>query len=402
LVKLIDSIKTYNKGRVPGILALKYAAMARSPFGFFRGTDHLFFEDIPADSVLLHSPKAWICGDLHLENLGSFKGDNGLAYFDLNDFDEAALAPCLLDIARFACSIHVGAGELGLDKRGAAAQVKLFLDQYAGTLGKGYIRVLEQETASGVIGMLLKTVQTRSRKTFLTGRVGEKKGKPRLILRDGHYVAVTTKERDQVIKAFYDTPLYQSNPDFFAVRDLAFRIAGTGSLGMRRYVLLVEGHPGRSRFALIDIKEAQTPSLLIKHHFRQPPWSSPAERIVEIQQRVQAASPALLSTMDIGGRHFIVKELQPMEDKLNLAQFQGKAKRCAQFIGTTGSLCAWGNLRSSGRQGSATADQLIAFAAKAPDWKKYVADYASKYAAKVHRDHVIFTNSWRKGALNPP
>ena len=395
---LLHRIKAYNKGRLPAVLAMKYTAMSETPFAFFRGTDHLFFEDIPKDSPLLSSPKAWICGDLHLENLGSFKGDNGLAYFDMNDFDEAALAPCLLDIVRFACSIHVGASELGLDAKGAAAQVRGFLDQYAAALQKGYIRVQEQETATGVIRQLLLAVQNRTRKAFLTGRVEGKK-KPRLVTGTGHYVPISVEERQHVIDAFRNTPLYKSNPGFFTIRDVAFRIAGTGSLGMERYVLLVEGHPGRSRYALIDIKEAQTPSLLARHHFRQPAWSSQAERIVEIQQRVQAAAPALLSTMEMGGRHFVVKELQPMEDKLNLGHFGGKAKRCNQFIGTAGLLCAWGALRSGGRQGSATADELINFAGKAEEWKKYVADYASKYAGKVRRDYVNFKKAYQKGLL---
>ncbi|TDW96779.1 DUF2252 domain-containing protein [Dinghuibacter silviterrae] len=397
---LLHRIQAYNKGRIPAVLAMKYTAMSRNAFGFLRGSDHLFFEDIPKDSPILQSPKTWICGDLHLENLGSFKGDNGLAYFDLNDFDEAALAPCLLDITRFACSVHVGADELGMDAKGAVFHVKAFLDQFATTLQKGYIRVLEKETAVGVIRQLLQTVQNRTRKEFLTGRVEGKK-KPRLVTGTGHYIAISEEEQKRVSDAFCKTPLYKSNPEFFAIKDIAFRIAGTGSLGMERYAVLVEGHSGKGRYALIDIKEAQAPSLLLRHHFRQPAWTSQAERIVEIQKRVEAAAPALLSTMEIDGRHFVVKELQPMEDKLNLAHFGGKTKRCSQFIDKVGAICAWGALRSGGRQGSATADELIAFAGKADEWKKYVADYASKYAGKVRRDYAHFKKAYDSGKLTP-
>jgi uncharacterized protein (DUF2252 family) len=397
---LLHRIKAYNKGRIPAVLAMKYTAMSKTPFAFLRGSDHLFYEDIPKDSALLQSPKTWICGDLHMENLGSFKGDNGLAYFDLNDFDEAALAPCLLDIARFACSVHVGAEDIGLDAKGAALHVKGFLDQFATTLQKGYIRVLEKETATGVIRQLLQTVENRTRKEFLTGRVTGKK-KPRLVTGTGHYIAIGVEERKRVADAFRKTPLYKSDPAFFDVRDIAFRIAGTGSLGMERYAVLVEGHAGKGRYALIDIKEAQSPSLLMRHHFRQPAWSSQAERIVEIQQRVEAAAPALLSTMEIGDRHFVVKELQPMEDKLNLAHFGGRAKRCSQFIDTVGTICAWGALRSGGRQGSATADELIAFGSDAKEWKKYVADYAARYVGKVRRDYAEFKKAYDSGKLGP-
>jgi uncharacterized protein (DUF2252 family) len=396
---LIHRLKAYNKGRVPRYLALKYAAMRESPFRFMRGSAHLFYEDIPKDCPLLGSPKAWICGDLHLENLGSFKGDNGLAYFDLNDFDEAALAPCLLDIARFACSIYVGEDALQLDGKGAAVQTNILLDAYIAALRKGYIRNLEQETATGVVKQFLEKVQTRNRKLFLAGRVTGKKNKPRLLIDNTRWYAIPEAQRKEVIGTFQTTALYKSDPAFFAVRDVAFRVAGTGSLGMERFVLLVEGKKGINRYYLIDIKEAQAPSLLLRHHYHQPAWADNASRIVEIQQRVQAAAPALLSTMTMGDKHFVVKELQPVEDKLDLTHLQGRTKRCAQFIATVGTITAWGLLRSGGRQGSATGDELIDFAQRSDHWKEYVADYAAKYAGKILRDYTIFCKAYDKEAF---
>lgn len=390
---LIHRIESYNKGRAPEYLARKYAAMSSSAFSFFRGTAHLFFEDIPKESFLLQSPKTWICGDLHVENLGSFKGDNGLAYFDMNDFDEAALAPCLLDVARFACSVHMGAEELGLNARKTAGGVNVFLDNYIAALQKGYIRSLEKGTAAGVVKIFLEQVQTRTRKEFLAGRVVEKKGKPRLDTSSGRFVAIAPERAKEVSDAFRKTTLFKADPDYFAIHDVAFRIAGTGSLGLERYALLVEGKPGKSRYALIDIKEAQAPSMLMHHPFRQPKWPNQAERIVEIQQRVEAAAPALLSTVEIKGKHFVVKELQPLEDKLALEHLKGRVKRCTIFTGTVGELAAWGALRSGGRQGSATADELIGFGSRAKEWKKDVAAYAASYAVTARKDFVQFRNA---------
>ena len=85
---LIKRIRKFNADRDPEMLRLKYEALLESPFRFFRGTCHLFYEDIPEKSFILKSPGTWICGDLHLENFGTFKGNNMLAYFDMNDFDE--------------------------------------------------------------------------------------------------------------------------------------------------------------------------------------------------------------------------------------------------------------------------------------------------------------------------
>src|SRR5215470_1126876 len=84
-------IRRYNEGRDPERLRLKYRAMAKSAFAFLRGTCHLFWEDWDGGQALDRTPLAWACGDLHVENFGAFKGDNRLDYYDLNDFDEAAL-----------------------------------------------------------------------------------------------------------------------------------------------------------------------------------------------------------------------------------------------------------------------------------------------------------------------
>jgi uncharacterized protein (DUF2252 family) len=89
---VFERIRLFNQGRNADVLRLKYRRMLTDPFAFLRGTCHLFYEDWPNSSSLNSSPSVWICGDLHLNNFGSYKGDDRLAYFDINDFDEAALA----------------------------------------------------------------------------------------------------------------------------------------------------------------------------------------------------------------------------------------------------------------------------------------------------------------------
>jgi len=69
--------------------------MTESPFRFFRGTAPFSIDDLRADTRFLSSPICWLCGDMHIENFGSFKGDNKLVYFDVERFDEALLGPVL-------------------------------------------------------------------------------------------------------------------------------------------------------------------------------------------------------------------------------------------------------------------------------------------------------------------
>jgi uncharacterized protein (DUF2252 family) len=122
-----ERIKEFNKERLPQYTALKYQMMSQSAFRFFRGTCHLFYEDLSKNEKIPESPLAWICGDLHLENFGSYKGDNRLEYFDLNDFDEAVLAPALWELARMVTSIFVGFDSLKISLQQAKDAASLFL-----------------------------------------------------------------------------------------------------------------------------------------------------------------------------------------------------------------------------------------------------------------------------------
>src|SRR5262249_47243917 len=122
-------IHRFNAGRRLEGLRRKYKRMRATRAGFFRGTCHLFWKDWPGGSPLDAAPAAWSCGDLHFENLGAFKGANRVEYFDLNDFDEGALAPCTWDVVRFATSVLVAARDWGRDD--GIALATWFVDAYA-------------------------------------------------------------------------------------------------------------------------------------------------------------------------------------------------------------------------------------------------------------------------------
>ena len=110
--KLIKRIQQFNAGREPERLAMKYRNMRSSAFVYLRATCHLFPGQLPEPKALAKAPAIWSCGDLHLENFGSYKGDNRLTYFDINDFDESALIPASWDIVRLLTSVRLACAEL--------------------------------------------------------------------------------------------------------------------------------------------------------------------------------------------------------------------------------------------------------------------------------------------------
>lgn len=182
------------------------------------------------------------------------------------------------------------------------------------------------------------------------------------------------------------------NPRFYRVMDIARRVAGTGSLGLRRYIVLVQGDGAPGGEVLLDLKEARPSDLTPYLSVRQPKWETWAARVVTIQRWVQAASPALLGTADLGGTAFVVRELQPMEDRLDVHASEGKLGRLEHAMETMAEVVAWGQLRSGGRQGSANTDSWVGFSSRT-DWGKALLRYAQSYSKQVIRDWRSFRES---------
>ena len=74
---------------------------------------------------------------------------------------------------------------------------------------------------------------------------------------------------------------------------------------------------------------------------------------------------------------------------LNESGTRDRVRQCTAFGYDEGALVGWGQLRSTGRQGSAIADDLIEFCA-APEWQDNLLRYAKEYAVQVESDYKKF------------
>jgi uncharacterized protein (DUF2252 family) len=395
---LAAQIRRFNAGREPERLALKYAAMRRGAFPFLRASCHLFYDRLPADPLLAEAPAAWCCGDLHLENFGSYKGDNRLAYFDINDFDEAALAPLSWDLLRFITSVLVGAKDMGLRKREARALCLAFLDAYGATLASGKAGWIEAETSGGLVRQLLDDVAQRSRADFLDRRT-ERKGAQRRIRIDGKKaLAASRAERERATGLLDAFARSQPRPAFFTPLDVARRIAGTGSLGLERYVILVQGKGGPDGNYLLDLKLAP-PSALAPHLRQpQPTWATEAQRIVAVECRMQAVSMAFLHALGDGQRSYVLRALLPSEDRVTLDRAETSMADFAAVAQTMGMVTASAHLRSAGRDGSANADALLDFGHR-NKWRTALLGIALECAEQVQRDWSGYCEAYDDGAF---
>jgi uncharacterized protein (DUF2252 family) len=150
---------------------------------------------------------------------------------------------------------------------------------------------------------------------------------------------------------------------------------------------------------LLDLKAARSSSLYPHLQLHQPKWTSEADRISAIQHRFQESPPALLKPLELDSKSYVLRELQPTADRVNLAAWNGKIKRLKKVIQTMAEVTAWGQLRSGGRQGSAIADDLIAFAENAENWHPLLLDYARSYAIQVESDFTLFRDAFNHKTL---
>ncbi len=396
--KVTERIQAFNRERDPQLLQLKYKLMRGDAFAFLRGTCHLFYEDWPTKTPLNNAPPLWICGDLHWQNLGSYKGDNRLSYFNMNDFDEAVLAPCTWDIARLLVSLLVGAQALHIKNAQAQVLNPYVLEVYTKELRKGHIRNVEEDKASGLVRELLFQVKTRNQKALLDDRTVLTARKRKLVLDGKRAVAVSEEERTAVTAMVEQWGSKQAQPQFFHVLDVAHRIAGVGSLGVERYVVLVEGKGSPDHNLLLDLKAEQSSSLRSYVQPPQPHWHNEAERAVTVQHWVQGVPPAFLSFVEGTGKWYVLRELQPSADKINTQSLQEHADGLQKLVKTIAKVVAWGQLRSAGHQGAAIADDLMTYA-QDPRWQDTLLSYAQFYAERVQKDYKEFCIDYDHGAF---
>jgi uncharacterized protein (DUF2252 family) len=392
-------IVRYHKGRAPDLLQRKYATMAASPFAFYRGSCQLFLDAWPKHTALNDAPAIWSCGDLHFENLGCYKGDNRLVYFDINDFDEAALLPVSWDLVRFCASIMVGASALHITAPQAESLAKIYLDSFDAALSTGKARWIERDTATGMTRQLLDAVRLRKRKDLLDERTTTRGGTRRIRVDGVKALPAPAKDFKRVKKVVERHGKALGKKKFYKVLDVARRVAGCGSLGLGRWIVLVEGKGTPRGNYLLDLKEAREPASTGDSPYKQPKWKMQADRIVAIQSRVQAVSPALLSVVTMRGEGLVLRELQPLQDRMRMEAWGGDLESLRNVMVTMGRITAWAALRASGRERSATADELLAFAAER-SWQSAVVAMAKRVTKRTFAEWRAFSADQKAGLLS--
>jgi uncharacterized protein (DUF2252 family) len=376
------------KGRVPALLSLKDQLMAASPFAYFRGAVPVMAADLavlPATGLA-----AQLCGDAHVRNLGAFAAPDGRLLFDINDFDETIRGPFEWDLKRMAASLVLSGRESGHKDSSARHAAEACIVRYCALMSTlAEMPVLEaaryQVHRLAATGPVQQALLKAERSTVLhtleqLTEVADansrrfRQNKPTL-------ERLTGQKAAPVLAAFdlYKTrihPELQHVLSFYRPVDVAFKVVGTGSVGLRDYCVYLEGN-GQADPLFLQIKEeaasAWAPWLPDAH-----PAAHNGQRVVEGQRALQTLSDPFLGWTEMAGRHFLVRQLNDHKGSIEIADLaDGNLQAYAEVCGE---LLARGHARSS------DAVLLAGYLGSGDGFAESVAKFGVLYADQTEKD----------------
>jgi uncharacterized protein (DUF2252 family) len=377
------------RGRVPSLVTLKYERMLASPFGFFRGAVPVMAADL---SLLPHTGIVnQICGDAHVRNLGAFAAPDGRLVFDINDFDETIRGPFEWDLKRLATSLVLAWRET---TAGQAKQKKCEEAVHAcvasyrkliQTLSRMPVievaryQVHRLQRISPVSNALMKAERSTPLHTLETLTVATKQG--RVFKDEPPILKRLTPQQARPILASVKTyresllPERQHFLSQYRPIDVAFKVVGTGSVGLRDYLVYLEGNGSRDPLFL-QVKEepgsAYLPYL---------PVSGAAHlgrRVVEGQRAMQFQSDPFLGWTTIANRDYLVRQLNDHKGSIEIADLQGQG--LIDYAEMCGELLARGHARSG------DACMLAGYLGSGEKFATAIAKFAVAYADQTEMD----------------
>ena len=158
--------------------------------------------------------------------------------------------------------------------------------------------------------------------------------------------------------------------------DLAFKVVGTGSVGLRDYCIYFEGN-GSNDPLFLQIKEepasgyaAYLPDAHPAHHNGQ--------RVAEGQRAMQVQSDPFLGWTQIAGRDYLVRQLNDHKGSIDLSNLAGGG--LLAFAEVCGELLARGHARSG--------DPLVlaGYIGSGDGFAEALAKFGSLYADQTEKD----------------
>ena len=205
-------------------LKVKHQKMSADIFSFMRATFYRWVElwrETCTD--LANAPVVLAVGDLHVENFGTWRDQEGRLIWGINDFDESFALPFTNDLVRLAVSAHLAIAVNQLALRPADACEAIL---------KGYAKGLKEGGCPFVLA---------ERHEWLRSTVTSKlRGPVKFWEKMNTLPTVKTRIPGKAAKALEGAMPLEKLP-----HRVVHRVAGLGSLGRQRFVALAESDGGQ-------------------------------------------------------------------------------------------------------------------------------------------------------------
>ncbi|GAA1431092.1 DUF2252 domain-containing protein [Microlunatus lacustris] len=403
-------VQQSHRGRVPELVPVRVARMVGSPYGFLRGTAVVMAEDVarlPATGI-----QPVICGDAHLGNFGFYASPEAELVIDLNDFDEAHPGGWEWDLRRLVASIWVAGRENGSSEEQCRDAVLACVAAYRDEvrflaeqplLMRSYNRLdvgrlhetATEKTLRDEIQRAAKRARQRTSDRALPRFTAQQDGRRHIVEEPPLITRLADREAEAVGHAL-DRYLATLAPHWrravggYTLVDLAHKVVGVGSVGLRAYVALLEGS-SPDDVLFLQLKQARR-SVLARHVHGDSAWHAhQGQRVVEYQQALQTVSDPLLGWTTVQNRQYYVRQFRNMKGTIPLDAIDAAA--LTDYAGIVGHLLAKGHARTSG------ASMIAGYAGSSDKLDRALAVFARAYADQTEADHARLVAAVRAGRL---
>jgi uncharacterized protein (DUF2252 family) len=379
--------------------------MAESPWAFYRGAAAVMAADLAsrADTGLI----VQLGGDAHILNFGLWATPERRLSFDLRDFDETLAGPFEWDVSRLVASIVVLARETGLKESVAEQAVARCLQTYRDRIAH-YAKAGQLEiwydviTVQKLIALFAPEEQVSSyiereaRRRTSAGAVRKltERVAGRLQITEDPPRRVHPSSNEPVLAGEVFEAYRSSLPEYrrhllerFSLVDAARQVVGVGSVGMRVFLVLLEGRD-RADLLFLQIKQAGGS---VYEAYRGPgQHENHGERVVVGKRLIQSATDIFAGYTSAAGHDFYVRQFRDMKV---IPKAELIAPRLTAFAIACGKTLA----RAHSRTGDPIA--IGAYIGKGRIFDEALGDFAVKYADQTARDHRQLSDAIASGVI---
>lgn len=399
-----------HQDRVPELVAVRVGRMTASPYGFLRGSAVVMAHDfarLPATGIM-----PVIGGDAHFGNFGFYGSPERTLVLDINDFDEAHPGSWEWDLRRLCASIWVAGRQNGAGEHACKDAVAACCASYRDQLWQLFEQPLMERSfkcldlaelkdlaATKKLRKRIKKASKRARSRTsdrALPRFTEEHGAQRRIVEEPPLITRLDDHEQERLAEGIDRYLLTLPPHWrrvvagYTLVDIAHKVVGVGSVGLRAYVALLEGS-SPDDVVFLQLKQARRSVIAPFVHGDRAWHEHQGERVVEYQQALQTVSDPLLGWTTVDGRQFYVRQFRNMKGTIKLHKITPKAM--VDYAGICGGLLAKGHARTSG------ASLIVGYLGRSDKVDKALSRFARAYADQTERDHEALVKAVAAGRI---